>query len=221
MTIEPIAYIYGDFPDKFGLPRQSGMTDLVSRVVAEKKFSHKESFRGLEGFEYIWLIWGFDKAENRGKTTVRPPRLGGNERMGVFATRSPYRPNSLGLSSVKLLKITETDKGVELLVSGADMSDGTPVYDIKPYLPYTDSHPAARAGFAEQALNYRLEVVIRDELSSRIHPDKLKGLKEVLSLDPRPSYQSDGRIYGFTFCGKEIKFFVENGVLTVVDIAEG
>ncbi len=215
MTITPIAYINNDFPEKFGIPRQSGMTNLVSTVIFTEKYSSPDAFRGLEGFDYVWLIWGFDRSDKRENLTVRPPRLGGNERMGVFATRSPYRPNGLGLSSVRLLAIEKTENGVRLKVEGADLADGTPIYDVKPYLPFTDSHPEAKGGFAAEKFSYKLKVDFPEELKEKLPKEKIDGLIAALSLDPRPAYQEDGREYGFEFGGKEIKFTVENGELTV------
>ena len=198
-ALKPIGYIRNDFTDKFGIPRQSGMTDLVSTVEFVDKYASPDAFRGLEGFDYVWLIWGFDRSGESERITVRPPRLGGNERMGVFATRSPFRPNGLGLSSVRLAEIRVGERGTQLVVTGADLADGTPIYDVKPYLAFTDSHPDARGGFAEEKRN---------------------GLKEALAQDPRPAYQSDGREYGFRFCGKEIKFIVNGGTLTVTSVTD-
>lgn len=216
--IAPVAYFKGDFPDKFGLPRQSGMTDLTSEIVFLPEFSQEEGFRGLEGFDYLWVIWGFDRSSEKRSLTVRPPRLGGNERMGVFATRAPFRPNGLGLSSVKLIKIKRDSNNVALVVRGADLADGTPIYDVKPYLPFTDSHPEARGGFSEEKLDYKIKVNFPDALKKCLPQDKIDGLISALELDPRPAYRDDEKVYGFGFCGKEIKFFVKNDVLTVISV---
>ena len=214
-----IARIHTDFPTKFGIPRQSGLVSaLKSMIVFEPEYRNPEALRGLDGFSHIWLIWGFSEAECREwSPTVRPPRLGGNKRMGVFATRSPFRPNSLGLSSVKLDKIElHPDFGTVLHVSGADLMDNTPIYDIKPYLPYTDSHPDAVGGFADPVKDNTLEVEFPEEWLRLIPENKREALLEVLANDPRPSYQNDPeRIYGFEFAGFEIKFTVEGNVLKV------
>ena len=219
-ALKPIGYIRNDFTDKFGIPRQSGMTDLVSTVEFVDKYASPDAFRGLEGFDYIWLIWGFDRSGKSERITVRPPRLGGNERMGVFATRSPFRPNGLGLSSVRLAEIRVGERGTQLVVTGADLADGTPIYDVKPYLAFTDSHPDARGGFAEEKRGYGLKVEFPEELQAKLPEEKRNGLKEALAQDPRPAYQSDGREYGFRFCGKEIKFIVNGGTLTVTSVTD-
>lgn len=219
-SLKPIGYIRNDFTDKFGIPRQSGMTDLVSTVEFVDKYASPDAFRGLEGFDYIWLIWGFDRSGESERITVRPPRLGGNERMGVFATRSPFRPNGLGLSSVRLAEIRVGERGTQLVVTGADLADGTPIYDVKPYLAFTDSHPDARGGFAEEKRGYGLKVEFPEELQAKLPEEKRNGLKEALAQDPRPAYQSDGREYGFRFCGKEIKFIVNGGTLTVTSVTD-
>lgn len=220
--MKTIAHIYTDFPTKFGIPRQSGLVDsLVGKIVFEKEYRVEEAFRGLDGYSHIWLIWKFSKAQRKSwSPTVRPPRLGGNRRMGVFATRSPFRPNPIGLSAVRLLKIEFTDgEGPVLYVSGADLMDGTPIYDIKPYLPFTDSHPDAVGGFADGVSGDRVEVVLSPDLASVLPMDKQNALTEILAGDPRPSYQNDpDRVYGFPFAGFEVKFTVENGVLTVTEI---
>lgn len=217
MEIHPIAYVRTDFPTKFGVPRQSGLTSLVSRVVFVKEYASEEAIRGIEGFEYIWLIWGFDRSEKTHGLTVRPPRLGGNKRMGVFATRSPYRPNPIGLSSVKLLDVEKAKDGLTLLVAGADVTDGTPVYDVKPYLPFTDSHAQAKAGFSDETRAYELEVTFDTDVKEK-DETMLAELKKILALDPRPRYHDEGREYGFPFAGHEIKFFVRDNVLHVTDI---
>lgn len=217
-----IARISTDLPSKFGLPRQSGLVDgIVGRIVFEREYRNPEAFRGLEDFSHIWLLWQFSEALRDGwSPTVRPPMLGGNKRVGVFATRSPFRPNSIGLSSVKLEKIEYTaDEGPVLYVSGCDLMDGTPIYDIKPYLAYTDSHPDAVGGFTQSLPERSLNVNVSDELLSRVPAEKRSTLTAILAQDPRPSYQNDGeRIYGFGFAGFEVRFFVCDGILTVVSI---
>lgn len=216
-----IAYVRTDFSTKFGIPRQSGIVDTVAKVVFEHEYRVKEAFRGLEGFSHLWLIWKFSEAEREEwSPTIRPPKLGGNKRVGVFATRSPFRPNPIGLSSVKLLKVElNTPEGPILYVGGADLMDGTPLYDIKPYLAYTDSHSEATCGFALQSLDGNLNVKVAPELLSKLPTDKREILIELLAQDPRPAYQSDpNRIYGFVFSGKEVKFRVEGDELTVVSI---
>ena len=221
-NIKPIAYIHSDFPDKFGIPRQSGLAaSLKATVVFEPEFRFPEAFRGLEDYSHIWLIWGFSKNKDSGWTpTVRPPRLGGNVRKGVFATRSPFRPNPIGLSSVKLETIEfHKELGPVLHISGADLMDGTPIFDIKPYLPYVDSHPDAANGFAGSVIDYALSVKCPDELLSILPEDKRTALIEVLSEDPRPSYQDNPeRIYGMRFSEYEVKFKVEQDVLYVISI---
>ena len=221
-NIKPIAYIHSDFPDKFGIPRQSGLAaSLKATVVFEPEFRSPEAFRGLEDYSHIWLIWGFSKNKDSGWTpTVRPPRLGGNVRKGVFATRSPFRPNPIGLSSVKLENIElHKELGPVLHISGADLMDATPIFDIKPYLPYVDSHPDAANGFAGSVIDYVLSVKCPDELLSILPEDKRAALIEVLSEDPRPSYQDNPeRIYGMRFSEYEVKFKVEQDVLYVISI---
>jgi tRNA-Thr(GGU) m(6)t(6)A37 methyltransferase TsaA len=215
-----IAHIETDFKTKFGIPRQSGLTNLEGLIIFEPEYRNDDALRGIEDFSHLWLIWNFSKSEKEDwSPTVRPPRLGGNKRVGVFATRSPFRPNPIGLSSVKLLGTVKTSKGTALRVAGADLMNGTPIYDIKPYLPYTDSHPDAIGGFADEKLKDSLEVVFPAELLKRIPENKQTALLELLSEDPRPHYISDGeRIYGFEFADFEIKFKVENNILTVVEI---
>lgn len=220
--IKPIAYIYNDFPDKFGIPRQSGLAKhLKATLQFEPEFRSPEIIRGLEDYSHLWLIWGFSKNIQSGWTpTVRPPRLGGNVRKGVFATRSPFRPNPLGLSSVRLESI-EFDKksGPILHISGADLMNGTPIFDIKPYLPYVDCHPDASNGFAGSVKDYALQVEFPKELLDIIPKDKHDALLEVLSQDPRPSYQDDPkRIYGMSFADFNIKFKVSDNVLSVISI---
>ena len=221
LLIRPIAHIRTDFPTKFGIPRQSGLAEeLLSRIVFEPEFRIDEALRGIEGFSHLWLIWGF--SENAGhdwSPTVRPPRLGGNRRMGVFATRSPFRPNGLGLSCVRLVEERKEDgMGTILIVAGADMVDGTPIYDIKPYLPYSDSIPDALGGFAPDA-GRRLHVDLSPELAEKVPKDKLAGMLAVLEHDPRPRYQEDPeRVYGMGFAGFEIHFRVEKDLLQVLNI---
>ena len=221
--MEPIARIRSEFPTKFGVPRQAGLVDgLRAAVVFEPPYRVADALRGIEGFSHLWLIWEFSENRRTGwSPTVRPPRLGGNRRLGVFATRSPFRPNPLGLSCVKLEKVELSGPdGPVLWVSGADLVDGTPVLDIKPYLPYADCRPEAVGGFAEDAPEGRLAVDIPPELLERVPQDRRAALTGVLSLDPRPSYQNDpDRVYGFGFAGLEVRFRVGNSVLTVVDVS--
>ena len=222
MEIDIIARIHTDFENKFGLPRQSGLVEgLKGRIVFETKYRNPDAVRGLSDFSHVWLIWEFSKAKrDNWSATVRPPRLGGNERMGVFATRSPFRPNPLGLSCVKLesVEIDPVDGPVRV-VSGIDMLDGTPIYDIKPYVPHADLRPDAVGGFADAHRDDRVEVVFPEELLKKVPEDKRDALIGVLEGDPRPSYQDDPeRIYGFGFAGLEVKFRVTDGVLTVSDI---
>lgn len=217
-----IARMKSDFKTKFGIPRQSGLAQtLDASIVFEPPYRNADAVRGLTDFSHIWLIWGFSEAvRSDWSPTVRPPRLGGNTRMGVFATRAPYRPNAIGLSSVMLREITQ-DKtlGPVLHVCGADLMDGTPIYDIKPYLPYADSHPDATGGFTDTVARQTLDISIAPELLSRVPPEKREALQEVLALDPRPSYQADPtRIYGMEFGGFEIKFRVEDSLLSVLCI---
>jgi len=223
-SLKVVARLHNDFPTKFGLPRQSGLVEGIrGTIVFEGEFRNPDALRGLEGYSHIWLLWGFDRNKKEGwSATVRPPRLGGNMRMGVFATRSPFRPNPIGLSCVKIEAIEQTEKhGAVIHVSGADMADGTPIYDIKPYLPHVDAHPEAMGGFAGDVAGYGLEVVFPEELLAKIEPEKRGALIGALEGDPRPSYQSDpDRVYGFLFAGKDVRFRVRDGVLTVVEIAE-
>lgn len=216
-----IARIYNDFTEKFGVPRQSGLAPTVSKIVFEKEYRVMEAVRGLDGYSHLWLIWQFSEAV-RGdwSPTVRPPRLGGNKRMGVFATRSPFRPNPIGLSSVRLIKIdTVSPEAPIIYVEGADMMNGTPIYDIKPYLSYVDSHPEAKNGFALAEREGRLSVVFPDGLKSRIPDEKTDGLTAVLSQDPRPQYQDDPeRVYTMSFGGFEIGFSVDKDTLTVKSV---
>jgi tRNA-Thr(GGU) m(6)t(6)A37 methyltransferase TsaA len=217
-----IARIHTDFPTKFGIPRQSGIIEsLQGRIVFEPEYRNAEAVRGLEEFSHIWLIWEFSEAVREDwSPTVRPPRLGGNVRKGVFATRSPFRPNPIGLSSVKLEKIEIDPKlGPVLHVLGADLMDGTPIYDIKPYIAYTDSHPEAISGFASKPAEYLLEVDFSDTLLQKVKPELRESLIEVLAHDPRPQYHDDSkRVYGMEFGGMEVKFKVDGMLLSVVDI---
>lgn len=224
-TMRPIARIHSDFSTKFGVPRQSGLVDsLEATVVFEPEFRNPDALRGLEGFSHIWLVWVFDQAVRKDwSPTVRPPRLGGNTRMGVFATRSPFRPNPIALSCVKLAGTEETvDRGTVLRILGADLMDGTPILDIKPYIPYADSHPEALGGFASVPAGETLEVIIPPELLERVPENRQEALRGVLAQDPRPHYQEDPeRVYGFGFAGMEVKFSVEGKRLTVRDISAG
>ena len=224
ITMEPIAHIRTQFPDKFGIPRQSGMVDaLRATVVFEPPYRKEEALRGLTEFSHIWLIWQFSRAVREGwSPTVRPPRLGGNERLGVFATRSPFRPNAIGLSCVRLLGIERSEKeGSVLLVAGADLLDGTPILDVKPYLPYADCHAEATGGFAASGDDHRLIVDFPPALLEKVPPQEREGLLGVLSCDPRPPYQKDpGRIYGMAFGSVEVRFTVAEGTLTVRDVEQ-
>ena len=221
MELKTIAKIHTDFPTKFGIPRQSGLVeDLKATIVFQPEYRVAEAVRGLEEFSHIWLIWQFSEAVREDwSPTVRPPRLGGNKRMGVFATRSPFRPNAIGLSSVRLERIEITKElGPVLHVAGADLMDGTPIYDIKPYLPYADSHPSATGGFAASVIHYALDVEFPEELLNLVEEERRQGLIQLLKQDPRPAYQRNPqRVYGFPFAGREIKFTVDDarGVLSV------
>lgn len=219
-----IARIHNDFKEKFGIPRQSGLSgELTSRIVFEPEYRNPEALRGIEGYSHLWLIWQFSESVRENwSPTVRPPRLGGNKRVGVFATRSPYRPNPIGLSSVKLERVeADRNEGTVLIVSGADLLDGTPIYDIKPYLAYSDSHPEAIGGFADPVREYALNVVFCKELLSKVHISKQKSLIQILEQDPRPSYQNDPeREYGMRFADYEIFFKVDGETLTVVRVED-
>lgn len=220
MTIKPIAYIHTEFSEKFGVPRQSGLAgSLRGTIVFEPEYRNPDALRGLEGFSHLWLIWEFSANRSQGwQPTVRPPRLGGNERMGVFATRSPFRPNALGLSCVEMDHI-DMD-GPVIYVKGADLMDGTPIYDIKPYIRYADARPHAKCGYVDELEEYRLKVVLPEELAAEISDKSLiPSLVETLSLDPRPSYHDDPeRIYGLSFAGMNVRFKVFLGILTVVSV---
>ena len=217
-----IARIYNDYKEKFGIPRQAGLAPgLFSKIVFEPEYRVPEALRGIEEYSHLWLIWQFSEAvREEFSPTVRPPRLGGNKRVGVFATRAPYRPNPIGLSSVRLIKVERTkDEGHVLIVEGADILDGTPIYDVKPYLAYTDSHPDATGGFAERVRSYHLKVEIPENLLKMIPSEKREGLISLLSEDPRPSYIDDAeRVYGMSFGDTEIFFRVDGDTLFVTDI---
>ena len=224
VNIQVIARMRSDFPTKFGIPRQSGLVeDLRSTIVFEPEFRNADALRGIEGYSHLWLIWQFSEAaRTEWSPTVRPPRLGGNTRMGVFATRSPFRPNSLGLSSVRLLGVEQTDdEGMVIHVAGADLMDGTPIFDIKPYIPYGDCHPDATGGFTDTAGEFLLNVDFPEELLKKLPEEKRSAAIGVLSHDPRPSYQrKPDRIYGLTFAGFDIRFKVADDDLTVVDVTK-
>ena len=216
-----IAHIRTDFPEKFGVSRQSGLVkELMGRIVFEPEYRNASALRGIEDYDYLWLLWKFEGVEReKWSPTVRPPRLGGETHMGVFATRSPFRPNPIGLSSVKLETVDMTAEGPVLLVSGIDLRDNTPIYDIKPYLPYVDSHPKARGGFAEQTADYELEVSFPEELLAKFPKEKQTAIIEVLKQDPRPAYHEDAeRKYGVAFAGFDVRFFVKEGVLRVIEV---
>ena len=224
MIIKPVAYIRTDFSEKFGIPRQSGLADsLRGTVVFEPEYRNPDALRGLEGFSHLWLIWEFSANSGNGEwqPTVRPPRLGGNERMGVFATRSPFRPNPLGLSCVEIDSIeSDTPDGPLIHVKGADLMDMTPIYDIKPYIKYADARPHAKCGYVDELQERKLKVIIPAELSERIEDKSvLEPLVQTLGLDPRPSYHNDPeRVYGLSFAGLNVRFRVDGGMLMVLDI---
>ena len=232
-SFTPIARIHTDFSSKFGIPRQSGLVKgIVGEIVFTPSYRHEEAVRGLEAFDYLWLIWEF--SENRqdesitpppstlhNKLTVRPPRLGGNKRVGVFASRSPFRPNNLGLSCVYIKEVKITPSlGPVIVVDGADLMDGTPIYDIKPYVVYADSHPEARSGFVDQSEWNTLEVLIPEQIAAQFTVGELEGLRQLLALDPRPRYHDDaGRIYGMPFAGRDIRFKVDGNCLEVIGLS--
>lgn len=222
MQIEPIAYFRSPFATKFGVPKQSGLVEnLMGTIEFVPQYRNADALRGMEEFDYLWLIWEF--SANRHAATspvVRPPLLGGNRKVGVFASRSPFRPNRLGLSSVRISEIElDTPRGPLIHVLGADLMDGTPIYDIKPYVVYADSHPEARSGFVDKTAIRWLEVVVPDAVAARYSSDELAALRKVLSLDPRPHYQDNPeKVYGMMYAGKDVKFRVEGDVLTVVEV---
>ena len=222
VNIQVIARMKSDFPTKFGIPRQSGLVEeLRSTILFEPEFRNPDTLRGIEGYSHLWLIWQFSEAVRQNwSPTVRPPRLGGNTRMGVFATRSPFRPNSLGLSCVRLLGVEHTkEHGTVLHVGGADLMDGTPIFDIKPYIPYSDCHPDAVGGFTDTASDFLLEVDFPSDLLLKLPEEKRAAAVAVLSHDPRPSYQKDpDRVYGLTFAGFDIRFSVKGKILTVTEL---
>lgn len=222
VSMHIIARMHSDFPTKFGIPRQSGLVEqLRSTIVFEPEYRNADALRGLEDFSHLWLIWQFSQTVREGwSPTVRPPRLGGNTRMGVFATRSPFRPNAIGLSSVAILGVEHpAAQGPVIHVAGADLMDGTPIFDIKPYIPYSDCHPAASGGFTENAGTYRLQVHFPPALLERLPVEKREAAKAILSHDPRPSYQNQpDRIYGLSFAGFDLRFTVEGDLLTVVEV---
>lgn len=219
--MEIIARLHNGFREKFGVPRQSGLVpEIVSRVVMEEKYSVQEAFRGIEMYSHLWLLWEFHQAEReQWRPTVRPPRLGGNTRMGVFATRSPYRPNKIGLTVVQLRRVAVEDGRVVLYVAGADMMDGTPIVDIKPYIPYADSVPEASEGFTQQTKEHRLQVVFPEKWQALVPPQDLPAVMGMLAQDPRPAYQHDPeRIYGAPYGAVDIRFRVQGETLEVVDV---
>ena len=224
VIIRPIAKMHSDFPSKFGIPRQSGLVqELQSTIVFEPEFRNPDTLRGLEGYSHLWLIWQFSEAVRTDwSPTVRPPRLGGNTRMGVFATRSPFRPNNLGLSCVRLIGIEQTpNQGTVVHVAGADLMDGTPIFDIKPYVPYSDCHPDASGGFTDTAGEFLLQVDFPPALLAKLPENKREATIGVLSHDPRPSYQRDpDRVYGLPFAGFDIRFTVRGDVLQVCDVVK-
>ena len=222
LTLTPIAHIRTDFGTKFGVPRQSGVVqELTARIVFEPPYRNPDALRGLSDFSHLWLVWHFSEVKQEGwSPTVRPPRLGGNTRMGVFATRSPYRPNPIGLSSVRLVSVDlDTPDGPVITVAGADLMDGTPIFDIKPYLAYTDSHPDATGGFIEGLTDRGVQVVCEEKLLTPLDEPTRTRLLATLAHDPRPTYQNDpDRVYGMDFAGYNVRFSVAEGVLTVVEI---
>ena len=219
MQIKPIAKIQNGFPEKFGIPRQSGLVPTMGKIVFEEEHRTPDALKGLEGFSHLWLIWHFSLNEKKAwSPTVRPPRLGGNKRVGVFATRSPFRPNPLGLSCVKMEKIVcEEGSGTVIYVTGADLADGTPIYDIKPYLPFTDSHPDAVGGFADEKKNHKLDITI--SCNADIEQEKLDLIKQIISNDPRPAYQNDpDRVYKMSLLGYNVEFKVDGKIAVITDI---
>jgi len=223
-TLRVIARLRGDYGSKFGVPRQSGLAPARARVVFEPAFRDANALKGIEGYSHLWLLWGFGELPERQgfSPMVKPPRLGGNTRMGVFATRSPNRPNPIGLSCVALIGVEKRPgEGCVLLIEGADMVDGTPIYDIKPYLPFTDAHPQARGGFAQEAGETRLAVVFPPALLAQIPAEKQAALLQALALDPRPAYQDDPALpYGMRYAGRDVRFTVSGGTLTVFAVED-
>lgn len=218
ITFHRIAHIRTDFLEKFGIPRQSGLAAAKGKIIFEKMYRSAQAVRGIENYSHLWILWEFSESiRDQWSPTVRPPRLGGNERVGVFATRSPFRPNPIGLSCVRLDGVEmSAEYGPVLYVTGADLMDKTPIYDIKPYLPYADAYPEAVGGFAEERKSYRLEVVFSEQCREMFAQQELKVLEEILSQDPRPSYQEDpNRVYGMAYAGREVKFKVENGTVLI------
>lgn len=220
ITIKPVAYIKNAYKEKFGVPRQSGLVPSVkSEIEFCEGFTDENIIRGIEQYSHLWLVWGFSKNNGQWSPTVRPPRLGGNKRVGVFATRSPFRPNGLGLSVVKLEGIIKTNEGINIVVSGADLSDGTPIYDIKPYLPYVDCIEDAVGGFSEEHKDDFMDVVFCENAKKCLSDEQIEMLSEILSLDPRPSYQDDeNRVYGLSFSDFQVKFRYENQKIYVIEI---
>lgn len=219
--ITPVATIYTQFPTKFGIPRQSGLADTSAKIVFTKEFRSADAVRGLDGYSHLWLIWEFSENKNKpASLTVRPPRLGGNTRMGVFATRSPFRPNNLGLSCVEIVKLDpETPEGPVIYVKGVDILNGTPIFDIKPYLPYTDCRTDAKGGFAADVFSDHLEVVFGEDAVKNIDENDIPVIRELLSQDPRPHYHGDPvRIYAFEFSHYKIKFRVQENTLNIIEI---
>lgn len=225
MKLTPIAHFHSPFPTKFGIPKQSGLVaDLRGEIVFEPTFRNADFVRGLDEFDYLWLIWEFSANRHAAASpVVRPPVLGGNEKIGVFATRSPFRPNPLGLSAVRLESIEITDtRGPVIHVLGADLMDGTPIFDIKPYIAYADSHPDARSGFVDRRSWPKLEVVVPDFVEKHFEKAEIETLRQTLSLDPRPHYQNDPqKVYGMPFAGRDVRFRVADGVLTIVEVCFG
>lgn len=217
MIVEPIATIYNDYVDKFGIPRQAGMVENKSKIVFEKEFRDENAFRGIEDFSHLWLLW--QSREESYHLTVRPPRLGGNKRMGVFATRSPFRPNRICLTCVKLEAVKKTSEGIVLIVSGADILNGTPILDVKPYIPFADAYPDARFGFAQEFEHYRLAVE-PSPLLDKLDTQTKDALVQLLACDPRPSYQNDDRIYRLDYSCYTVSFFVEDNKVFIENIEE-
>lgn len=217
--IRPVAYIKNGFTDKFGIPRQAGrVNDVESEIFFEKEFRSPDAVREIEGFDRLWLIFGFSAAKENGSLTVRPPRLGGNTRVGVFASRSPFRPNGLGLSCVRLVRVDCTDEGPVLVVSGADLLSGTPIYDIKPYLPHADAYPDAKGGYSDAEAAHRIKVVDPDGSLSSLPEAVRKAVVGCIEDDPRPSYQNEGREYGMTYAGYNVRFAVKDGAAEIVSV---